>query len=77
MMIELDEQQAEELTDLLRATLSDLSPEIADTDNAGYRDGLRARRTSLQGVLDAVDAARRVGSGPGSTSSKEQRELTT
>ena len=65
MTIELDEQQAEALTELLRGALGDLSAEIAGTDNAGYRDGLRARRASLEGVLAAVDSAReRMASGP-------------
>ncbi len=51
MKIELTEEQVADLGTLLRGALGDLSSEIAATDNAGYRDGLRARRVSLEGVL--------------------------
>ena len=51
MKIELTGEQASDLGDLLRGALGDLSSEIAATDNPTYRDGLRARRASLEGVL--------------------------
>jgi hypothetical protein len=51
MMIELTDEQVMNLRDLLRGALGDLSSEIAATDNPTYRDGLRARRLSLEGVL--------------------------
>jgi len=51
MKIELNDEQVEDLGQLLRGALGDLSSEIAATDNAAYRDGLRARRVSLEGVL--------------------------
>jgi len=51
MKIELTDEQGADLRELLRGALSDLSSEIAATDNPSYRDGLRARRTSLQGAL--------------------------
>lgn len=51
MHIELTDEQVSDLRDLLRAALGDLSSEIAATDNAAYREGLRARRGSLEGVL--------------------------
>lgn len=51
MHIELTDGQAEVLRDLLRGALADLSSEIAATDNAGYREGLRTRRQSLETVL--------------------------
>ncbi len=51
MHIELTDEQASELRDLLRTSLGDLSTEIAGTDNAAYRETLRARRVSLEGVL--------------------------
>ena len=51
MKIELTDEQASDLGELLRGALGDLSSEIAATDNAAYRDGLRARRASLEGVL--------------------------
>jgi hypothetical protein len=49
--IDLTDDEATELGDLLRASLADLSSEIAATDNAVFRDGLRARRTTLEGIL--------------------------
>jgi hypothetical protein len=51
MLIELTEAQRAELRELLGATLADLSSEIADTDNATYRSGLRERRVILESVL--------------------------
>ena len=51
MKIELTNEQAAELRELLQGALGDLSSEIADTDNPSYRDGLRARRVLLEGVL--------------------------
>ncbi len=55
MHIELTDEQVSDLRDLLRAALGDLSSEIAATDNAAYREGLRARRASLEGVLALLD----------------------
>lgn len=57
MQIDLTEEEATDLGDLLRGALGELSTEIAATDNAGYRDGLRARRVSLEAVLGKLDAA--------------------
>ena len=51
MHITLTEQQGEDLRELLRVSLSDLSTEIAGTDNPGYREGLRSRRRSLDAVF--------------------------
>jgi hypothetical protein len=51
MKIEMTDEQVADLGDLLREALSDLTSEIAATDNPAYRDGLRARRVSLEGVL--------------------------
>jgi hypothetical protein len=55
MLIELTEAQCAELQRLLESGLSDLSSEIADTDNADHRDGLRDRRTVLESVLFQLD----------------------
>jgi len=51
MKIELTDEQASDLGDFLRGALGELRSEIAATDNAASRDGLRARRASLEGVL--------------------------
>lgn len=50
MELTLTEAQAAEVRVLLDAALGDLSTEIADTDNPGYRVGLRERRERLQEV---------------------------
>ena len=60
MLIELTEVQCAELQRLLEGTLSDLSSEIADTDNAEYREGLRERRAVLESVLFQLDNPPRV-----------------
>jgi hypothetical protein len=60
MLIELTEVQCAELQRLLESTLSDLSSEIAETDKAEYRDGLRERRTVLESVLFQLDNPPRV-----------------
>jgi hypothetical protein len=52
--IELTTEQAEELRRTLEAVLGELTQEIANTDNALYRRGLRERRDRLQEVLAAV-----------------------
>jgi len=54
MKIELTDAQAADLVELLRGALGDLSSEIAATDNAAYREGLRTRRASLESVLGLV-----------------------
>jgi hypothetical protein len=55
MNIELTDSQREELQELLRGSLGDLSSEIANTDNPIYRNGLRERREVLQSVLSLLD----------------------
>jgi len=56
MKIELTDAQAADLVELLRGALGDLSSEIAATDNAAYREGLRNRRASLESVLELMTA---------------------
>ena len=56
MKIELTDAQAADLLELLRGALGDLSSEIAATDNAAYREGLRNRRASLESVLELMSA---------------------
>ncbi len=60
MMLELSAPCAEELRSTLDQVLSDMSSEIADTDNPSYRRQLRDRRERLlqiQSQLDATDQA--------------------
>jgi hypothetical protein len=55
MRIELSEEQGAELQRLLESSLGDLSTEIASTDDADYRQGLRRRRSALEAVLFQLD----------------------
>jgi len=55
MEIELTEEQCGELQRLLENSLGDMSTEIAGTDNAQYREGLRDRRSVLESILYLLD----------------------
>jgi len=50
MQLEIDDIEAEELRRLLSGALSELSSEIADTDNAQFARDLRARRDVLRQI---------------------------
>ena len=50
MQLELSDEQARDLRELLEVGVSDLSHEIAATDNASYRSELTARRDRLASV---------------------------
>ncbi len=50
MTLQLSDEQAAELRSLLDAALRDLSHEIAATDNADFRSGLRQNREVLESV---------------------------
>jgi hypothetical protein len=52
--LSLDDNQRQLLQEILNAAVNDLSPEIADTDNAAYRRTLIERRDALRTLLDAV-----------------------
>jgi hypothetical protein len=56
MNLELTKEQAEELADLLDISLRNLSSEIADTDNRGYRAKLVARRERFAEAAAALGA---------------------
>jgi len=57
MELTMTDAEAAELRDLLDGTLGDLSSEIADTDNPGYRLALKERRTHLQAVRAGLKEA--------------------
>ncbi|HEU5003273.1 MAG TPA: hypothetical protein VFW71_10920 [Actinomycetota bacterium] len=57
MTLELSESQAQLLGDVLESEISNLSPEIADTDNPIYRRELKERREHLRAVLAKLQAA--------------------
>jgi len=54
--IEISDEDAQLLRDVLGRVISDLSPEIADTDNPEYRRQLRDRRERLRAILTALNA---------------------
>lgn len=54
MNLELTIEQATELKSLLEASLGDLRYEIAATDNAHFRESLRARHELLVGISEKL-----------------------
>jgi len=54
MELTMNDAEASELRDLLDGALGDLSSEIADTDNPGYRVALKERRERLRSVRDQL-----------------------
>ncbi len=55
--LDLDEQERQILDETLKSYLSDLSYEIADTDQKDYRDQLKARRAVLEKIKNALEGA--------------------
>jgi inorganic pyrophosphatase len=54
MNIELDDNQSEILREVLDSAFRDLRYEIADTDNAAYKAGLRTREAALSSILSML-----------------------
>jgi hypothetical protein len=54
MQIEISEDQAVVLRDVLDTWLGDVSAEIRHTDNPGVRNGLRERRDCVRGVREQI-----------------------
>ena len=55
MMVELSDELSEELNLTLAMAISDMSSEIADTDNPGYRRELEARRVRLRSIAESLE----------------------
>ena len=55
MLVEFSDDQAEELQTTLDVVISDMSSEIADTDNPGYRRELEARRVRLRSIAESLE----------------------
>ena len=55
--LKLDDQEKEILAETLQSYLSNLSYEIADTDNHDYREQLKAKRTVLEKIKASLDEA--------------------
>lgn len=57
--LELNDEQAATLADLLHTTVSDLGMEIAATEQYDFREQLKHRRHVLHEVLDRLPQASR------------------
>jgi len=55
MKIELTQEEAELLRELLSFALSELRMEIADTDSSSYRETLKERKNTLKGLLEKLE----------------------
>ena len=55
--LDLKSEEREVLLEVLEEQLSDLRMEIADTDNAGYKEELRKRKDVLDSLLKALQKA--------------------
>ena len=55
--LQLDENEARVVAELLESAISDLGYEIANTDAADYRDGLKSKKATASEVLKRLQAA--------------------
>jgi len=58
MILELSESLAAELRDTLAEVVREMSSEIADTDNPGYRRALESRRERLREIHSELDGSK-------------------
>jgi hypothetical protein len=54
MKIDLNDEEARVLAQALESYLSDLGTEIAHTDSADFREGLKQRREILEGIAQSL-----------------------
>jgi hypothetical protein len=59
MILNLNDDQHEALSNLISNSVADLSHEIADTDNWEYRAMLRGRRDRLREISGQLDSGDR------------------
>jgi hypothetical protein len=59
--LDLTPEEMTILIETLQGSITDLRMEVADTDNADYRDMLKSRERVLKHVLAALKAAQPVG----------------
>ena len=64
MQLDLSDDDAGLLREILQSAIGDLSPEIADTDNPTYRRDLKGRRERLRAVLSQLGGAPAAMPGP-------------
>lgn len=55
--LDLDEKEKQILDETLKSYLSDLSYEIADTDQQDFREQLKSRRAVLEKIKGALEQA--------------------
>jgi hypothetical protein len=55
--LDLKPEEREVLLEVLEDELSELRMELADTDNAGYKDELKKRKEVLDRILKALQKA--------------------
>lgn len=55
--LQLDENEAGIIAELLESAISDLGYEIANTDSADYRDGLKSKKAVAAAVLKRLQEA--------------------
>lgn len=55
--IRLTTEQRTALIDALESALKDLSYEISDTDSHDFREGLKAKRDLLNGIMQQLQAS--------------------
>lgn len=56
MTVDLSEQERQQLIELVQNARADINPEIHHTRVREYREQLRERRTSLEGLLKHLGA---------------------
>jgi hypothetical protein len=54
MNLSLDTDSVALLREVVTAAVRDLHYEIADTDNPGYKRGLKGRAQALESILDQI-----------------------
>ncbi len=57
MKIELNNKERETLSEALQSYLSDLTSEIAHTDDRDFRDNLKDKRTTLEKIAERLESA--------------------
>ncbi len=57
MKIELNDKECETLREVLESYLSDLTSEIAHTDDRDFRDNLKDKRTTIENIAQRLETA--------------------
>jgi hypothetical protein len=57
MKIELNDKECDTLREVLESYLSELTSEIAHTDDRDFRDNLKDKRTTIENIAQRLEAA--------------------